>query len=214
MAKSVLENGKDELHRLAIPYKEYFGAMYITPDEMRKRIDLAGEIEDVMLWVFAYWLIAMDAEIPIAEIKADAKAKLTEVIAKNTKLDPYLEKHIADVVDEVIDATAEHTADNPDADGGYWTSSDRAMLIAENEANAFEEYGKYRDAKARGATKKTWITELDDKVRLTHTLAEGQTVDIDGLFSVGDSQMRFPKDTEYDPNPSEIVNCRCTCEYS
>ena len=198
----------------AIPYRQYFGEMYITPEEMRSRIRLAEEIEDVMLYVFAYWAIAASAELSIEELRQDAKEKMRSVLGKHTKIDSYLEQHIDNVIDEVIESTATHTAGLEESEAGYWLSSDRAMLIAENEANAFGNYVEYREAKARGKTKKTWITELDDKVRLTHTLEEGKTIDIDGLFFVGGSQMRFPKDTEYNPDASEVVNCRCTCEYS
>ena len=239
-----------------IPYRQYFGEMYITPEQMDSRIELAKEIEDVMLWVFAYWLIAADAGISKEELKQDAKDKLTSVIAKRTTLDPYLEKHIDQVIEEVVDVTEkrkkeeqeqeqeqEQSDEDDDVDkvledededkeksdnlersrtefglsedskGDYWTSQERAMLISENEANAFNNYIEYRKAKAEGKTLKTWITELDDKVRLTHTIAEGQTVDIDGLFLIGDSLMRFPKDVEYDPEPSEVINCRCSCIY-
>ena len=195
---------------LAKPYREYFGVMYIEPEEMRSRIELAEEIEDVMLWVFAYWIVAAEAEISKEELKQDAKDKLISVIAQHTKLDPYLEKHIDDVINEVVDTTEKH-AEETDTD--YWLSQDRAMLIAENEANAFENYVDYREARESGKTKKVWLTELDDKVRPTHEIAEGQTVDIDGLFLVGDSLMRFPMDTEYDADPSETVNCRCVCKY-
>lgn len=224
-----------------IPYREYFGEMYITPDNMKNRIRLAEEIEDVMLYVFAYWLITAEDELSEDELRRDAKDKLTSVIAKHSKLDEYLEQHINKVVDEVIDTTEKHTGrkkaqdaqgdvlqdetlalletstdteeDDEDAEKEYWTSRDRAMLIAENEANAFYNYEDYREAKLEGKTQKTWITELDDKVRLTHTLVEGKTVDIDGLFFVGDSLMRFPKDTYYDPSPKETVNCRCSVLY-
>lgn len=199
----------DELHRIT-PYKEFFGKMFITPKQMNSRIGLARDIEDVMLYVFAYWIIAAEDEISEMELRRDAKEKLTSVVAKHTKLDPYLENHIERVIDEVIDTTKKHTERN---ENDYWTSPERAVLISENEANSFENYIEYRDAKAGGKTKKTWITELDDKVRLTHELAEGQTVDIDGLFLVGGSEMRFPMDTQYDPDPSEIVNCRCSVEY-
>ena len=54
---------------VAIPYREYFGKMYIEPEEMRSRIELAEEIEDVMLWVFAYWIVAAEAEISKEELK-------------------------------------------------------------------------------------------------------------------------------------------------
>jgi NTP pyrophosphatase (non-canonical NTP hydrolase) len=230
-----------------IPYRDFFGAMYIEPEEMNERISLAKQIEDVMLWVFAYWIIAQDAGISKDELKQDAKDKLTSIISKRTKLDPYLEKHINDVINEVVDTTEKHAKKKEDEDEegdleqfltdddertideyispldsekpndssnkDYWTSRERAMLISENEANAFYNYEKYREAKIQGKTKKTWHTELDEKVRMTHTLAEGQTVDIDGLFLIGGSEMRFPKDTEHNPDPSEVVNCRCTCEY-
>lgn len=211
----------DKLHRL-IPYKEYFGKMYITPDQMNTRMELAEQIEDVMLYVFAYWAIAASAEISQEEIRQDAKDKMLSAIAKHTKVDEYLEKHIDKLIDEVIDTTAKHTGDQlslPDNESDnrnsadYWLSRERAMLIAENEANSFENYVEYRDAVTSGRTKKKWITELDDKVRLTHELAEGQTVDIDGLFLIGDSLMRFPMDTMYDPDPREIINCRCACRY-
>ena len=223
----------DELNRVE-SYREYFGKMLISPEQMRSRIELAEEIEDVMLFVFAYWLIAEEAEISIEEIKQDAKEKLTSVVARHTKLDPYLEKHINDVINEVVDVTEKRAKRNQDdldeeqevldefmkesEDGekkpkDYWTSRERAQLISENEANAFDNYKEYQEAKAEGKTRKTWLTELDDRVRLTHTLAEGQTVDIDGLFLVGDSLMRFPKDTEYDASPQETVGCRCVCKY-
>lgn len=229
---------------IPIPYRDYFGKMYIEPEEMESRIDLAKQIENVMLYVFAYWLVASDAGLPKDEVRADAKEKLRSVIAKRTKIDSYLEKHINKLIDEVIDTTEKHTRKKEDEDeesdieefmrefdvanaspsslvkelsgeseNGYWTSRDRAMLISESEANAFENYVAYRDAKAQGKTRKVWLTELDDKVRMTHTLVEGKTVDIDGLFLVGDSLMRFPMDAEYDPDPSEVVNCRCVCKY-
>lgn len=220
----------DEIKKLgrSIPYKEFFGKMYITPEQMNTRIDLARDIEDVMLYVFAYWIIAAETNNFTIEdeekLKQTAIDKLNDVIAKHTRLDPYLEDHIVKLVEEAIDATKKHAkkpAQNPNEDNGgddggkedYWTSRDRAMLISENEANAFENYIEYREAKESGKTVKIWQTELDDKVRLTHEIAEGQTVDIDGLFLIGGSMMRFPMDTMYDPLPEETINCRCSCRY-
>lgn len=198
---------------ISIPYHTYFGKMYINPEQLRNRVKLAEQIEDVMLYIFAYWVIAASAELPIEELKEDAKAKMTMVLARHTKIDEYLEQHIDKVIDEVIDTTVKQTADDAGGDIEYWISRDRAKTIAENEANAFENYVEYRDAATNGKTKKKWITENDDKVRMTHTLAEGQTIDIDGLFLVGESLMRFPMDTMYDPDPAETINCRCACVY-
>ena len=216
----------DELNRLGerkpkpIPYREFFGKMRISPAQMRERIELAEDIEDAMLFVFAYWLIREDLGYTDSDMRQMTKEKLTEVFDKYGKSDAYITKHIEDVSNEIIDATARHTrvdnaVDEPteSTETGYWTSLDRAMIIAENEANSFTNYTEYRSAKAKGYTKKRWLTELDDRVRLTHTLVESKTVDIDGLFLVGDSLMRFPRDNEYDPDPSEVVNCRCACVY-
>ena len=210
----------DELNKLnerkAIPYRDFFGKMRISPAQMRERIELAEDLEDAMLFVFAYWLIREDLGYSLDDMRRMTKEKFTEVFSKYGKPDAYIDKHIEDISNEIIDATARHTDKSEPAVGepaGYWTSLDRAMIISENEANSFENYTEYRNAKAKGYTKKRWLTELDDRVRLTHTLVESKTVDIDGLFLVGDSLMRFPRDAEYDPDPAEIVNCRCACVY-
>ena len=203
----------DELNKLG--YRGYFGKMLISPTQMRRRIGLAEDIEDVIFFLFEYYVIYDGAETELPELKADAKERLTSVVEKRMKVDPYIESHIDSVVDEIVDATKRHTDINSEIDDGYgyWTSTERAMLISANEANAFENYNDYRNAKANGKTRKRWITELDDRVRFTHTLVEGKTVDIDGLFLVGSSEMRFPKDDMYDPAPEEVINCRCAVEY-
>lgn len=217
LEKQVKKAKKKASLPISIPYKDYFGKMLIEPEQMETRIDLAKQIENVMLYTFAYWLLRADSDMSEQEIKQKAKEQLRSVIARHTALDDYLDEHIDDVIDEVWETTSKYAEDDEDAEDegakDYWTSRDRAKLISENEANAFENYIEYRDAKAQGKTKKVWLTELDDKVRLTHELAEGQTVDIDGLFFVGDSMMRFPMDTKYDASPRETVNCRCVCKY-
>lgn len=194
-----------------IPYKDFFGKMYISPKQMKSRIGLAEQIEDVMLYVFAYWSIAASVGITEDEIRQDAKDKMRLVLAKHSKLDSYLQKHIDKTVDEIIDTTIKHA--NIEDKSDYWLSRDRAMLISENAANSIDNYVDYREAAISGRKTKRWITEADDKVRITHEIAEGQTVDIDGLFLVGDSLMRFPMDTMYDADPKEIINCRCSVIY-
>lgn len=232
----------DELNKFS--YREYFGQMFTTTEQMRRRISLAEDIEDVIFFLLAYYAIYDGAELEIdsASVRADAKERLTTVVEKHMKVDAYVTNHINNVIDEVADVTEEHikkrrdinTAEDTNEElhilenGGfdwdaeeeseedeqfYWTSSERAKWISANEANAFENYNDFLEAKASGKTKKRWITELDDRVRFTHTLVEGETVDIDGLFFVGGSYMRFPKDAEYDPAPQEVINCRCTVEY-
>lgn len=202
--------------RKAIPYREFFGKMRISIAQMNLRIEIAEAFEDAMLYVFAYWLFREDLDLSEDDMKDLAKERLRAVYEKYAVLDEYLLIHLEELSNEIIDVTARHTDDDDD-DGDtpsdYWTSADRAQIIAENEANSFENYVEYKGAKSKGYTKKRWLTEKDDRVRLTHELVDEKTVDIDGLFLVGDSLMRFPHDTEYDADPSEIINCRCVCTY-
>jgi len=95
----------------------------------------------------------------------------------------------------------------------YWLSYRRAEDIAKSEANTFLNYTDYADAKDRGYTKKQWLTMLDDKVRQTHSEVEGDTIGIDEVFQVGNSQMRFPHDLASSPDPKEVIGCRCAVEY-
>ena len=42
---------------------------------------------------------------------------------------------------------------------------------------------------------------------------DGQEIDIEDAFLVGDSLMRFPKDIYYGASLEEIAGCRCVVEY-
>ena len=202
---------------IPIPYREFFGKMHIDPEQMEKRIALAEDIEREVLFIFAYWVIRADIELSVEQLKAELKERLYGVVESHTKMDDYIKAHIDEVADEIIDATArrddEIMLDESMGVQSYWLSTDRAMLISENEANSIENYDEYRWAKSKGFTHKRWLTELDEKVRDTHAEIEGKVIDIDGLFLVGTSLMRFPHDVEYGADPEEIINCRCACQY-
>jgi hypothetical protein len=60
---------------------------------------------------------------------------------------------------------------------------------------------------------KKWRTSLDESVRKTHQLAEGQVVLINEAFNVGGFQLMYPGDTEHGAPAEEIINCRCGLEY-
>lgn len=67
-------------------------------------------------------------------------------------------------------------------------------------------------AKANGATKKTWHTMMDDKVRDTHQPLEGVTIPIDAEFYTwdGDHAQQPSGFTKAENN----VNCRCILSVS
>ena len=117
----------------------------------------------------------------------------------------------ADVIGEDDDEVEEMM--EREAVYNYWLSINRAINIAQNEANTILNYTNYMDAKDRGCQFKTWLTMLDNKVRDTHEEIEGQKIGIDEYFVVGNSQMRFPHDLELAPDPEEVINCRCAVDY-
>ena len=140
------------------------------------------------------------------------KTPINHISVDKTLTNPTL------LIDQPIEASASpsHVDDSSDSnnqDYGYWLSYKRAEDIAKSEANTFLNYTDFVEAKERGATKKRWLTMLDDKVRQTHSDVEGETIDIDEVFYVGNSQMRFPHDLAESPDPKEVIGCRCAVEY-
>ena len=55
---------------------------------------------------------------------------------------------------------------------------------------------------------------LQLRERDTHIAMEGATVPIEQPFDVGGSFLMMPGDWSLDPDPAEVVNCRCWLTYS
>ena len=79
------------------------------------------------------------------------------------------------------------------------TETTRAM----NEANlqGMEKASKKLDIQ------KEWVATLDGRTRRTHGRADGQRVDLDKPFIVGNSKLMYPGDPS--GSPEEVINCRC-----
>src|SRR6056297_265740 len=61
---------------------------------------------------------------------------------------------------------------------------------------------------------KTWHAAQDDRVRYSHTVLNGQTVPMDGVFvSPIGSMMKHPGDTSLGASAADIVQCRCRMTY-
>lgn len=123
-------------------------------------------------------------------------------------VDDYITDYARQFANEVVRATFDHT------DEEYYLSKDRAMFVSECEANTALNYKEYKDAIKAGKTHKMWKDIGDKRERKTHLEVGGTTIPIRELFAVGDSLMLFPKDSSAGAASKEIVNCRCSIEYS
>lgn len=203
----------DELNQL----KAYYEVMDISDSDKKKRVELALDLFDA--FYFVLFMIATEfsvkpPEIPktertdvekpsdIQEYKESLRVRIEDVLSGT----PYEQDYIPRLVDEVIDTTFRHTDDE------YYTSKERALLIAQNESNSVLNYNDFLSAKDKGSKFKQWITEGDEKVRFAHAEVDYTRIPIDDFFVVGGEQMRYP----HDPTASadNIVNCRCTCKYT
>jgi uncharacterized protein with gpF-like domain len=95
-------------------------------------------------------------------------------------------------------------------------SSARAATIARTEthSSATDAFDTTIREKGIAIVSKTWWTAGDNRVRESHALLHGETVEMDETFDVGDSEMMYPGDDSQGADAGEIVNCRCSCLYN
>lgn len=196
----------DELNQL----RAYYEVMELPKKEKQKRIDLALELFDVFYFV----LLLIKADIKVGQEEAVKQTLSVEEYKQSLlmRLDdtlsgiPYEQDYIPRLVDDVIDTTMRHLDDE------YYVSQERALLIAQNEANTVLNYGDFLTAKENGNKYKTWITENDERVRFAHMEVDNVKIPIEDYFEVGGEMMRYPHD--YTASPQNVINCRCVCKYS
>lgn len=205
---------QDELNQIAIPYEQYFGEMGLSQSEIDRRIALAEALDDVFIMYFL--LIEsdrtlgreLDVNYYVDYITRNYEDVLVKFGIDTESKYPALPAHIKQAADEVVKQNKEKP------DDAWYTSDDRAMVIAENETNAICEYTEFQDAVDSGKTKKTWNTMVDFRVRHTHMELEGKTIPIMDRFVVGKYEMYQPKDTSLGAGMEEIAGCRCWCTYT
>lgn len=92
-------------------------------------------------------------------------------------------------------------------------SVERAESIARSELIAASNYGSLIGAQATGLQLlKYWIATMPStRTRPTHAAANGQTVPLNGSFTVGGAAARYPGDPLL--SPAQRVRCRCTVTY-
>lgn len=189
---------------------KYFEDMDITQSGKDKRIDFSTKMYDIILFVFAL-VKSMQESGYIDEqyIILQLTNRYFELIDDFSMQSQYIQDYVGIFARQTVDVTLEHLQDID----GYFMSNERALIIAVNEANTIFNYSDYDNAMNNGFTKKQWITEKDDKVRITHVEVDDSIVDINEPFVVGDSLLMFPKDTSLGASAEEVVNCRCSIKY-
>lgn len=194
-----------EQSTVIITYEEYFEPMVLTKWQRKKRIALAEELEDALFLLFLAWYYETD----IIEAQKEFTDKYIAAVEK------YDDVNLRDDFDEYITllAAALYESTLRNIDDPYFTSLDRAVYVAANEANTALNKIEFGEAKTDGKTMKTWHTEQDLRVRDTHVPLDGKTIPIDEYFKVGNSKMLYPKQVSLDVDIKEVVNCRCSVSY-
>lgn len=203
-------------NRRSEPYKEYFSKMSISDKEKQERIAFSQKMEKVVLYILALIETTIESgETKREYIQTQFYDKYLDVIASYMLIDTYIKQYSTDITKQIIDITFERlSSEDKSITDDYYLSNDRAMFISECEANSILNYRQYSKAVKSGKTKKKWIDVGDKRERKTHLEVGGITLPIDEPFSVGDSLLQFPKDTSLGASADEIVNCRCSIQYS
>lgn len=203
-------------NRRSEPYKEYFSKMSISDKEKQERVTFSEQMEEVVLYILALIETTIESgETNREYIQTQFYDKYLDVIASYMLIDTYIKQYTLGVTKQIIDATFERfSAEDKSIADDYYLSNDRAMFISECEANSILNYRQYSKAVKAGKTKKKWIDVGDKRERKTHLEVGGTILPIDEPFSVGDSLLQFPKDTSLGSSADEIVNCRCSIQYS
>lgn len=213
-------NNLEKSNRKVPSIKEYFKDMDITGVQRKEREKLADKLLDVMLFLFALVSLNKDKGIVLTEyeILAEFRVKFKAEISEIIHVDEYVERYINDITEKIVSTTLKEPDLEPNTDftsdegDNYALSDERALYVAENEANTVCNYKDYEEAIANGCKYKVWITENDQAVRKTHIPLHEKKIPIQDLFAVGNAFMRFPKDQLSD-DAREIVNCRCSIKY-
>ena len=182
----------DELNNFTLKLRGMFPDGRLPPRE-----EAAEEEEDIIDEMLDLFLLAY----------AQGNTVTNENLSSNWQ--PTLDDAMETVDAEVAGKTWRVRVEEYFSSGG---SVDDLIRIAETEVHRDANESALKTAKKAGATRKTWATMLDDRVRETHDYLEGVTVGIDDEF------ITFDGDRAVAPGMFELasnnVNCRCELVFS
>ena len=201
-------NALDQFRR-SEPYEEYFDKMSISDKQKKLRIAFSERMKEVILYVLSLIdTMVENEEVDQEYIENSLYDEYIAIVAVYFTVDSYISDYVRQFSHDVVQSTFDHIKEE------YYLSRDRAMFISECEANTSLNYKEYTDAIKAGKTHKTWKDIGDRRERRTHLEVGGTTIPIRELFAVGNSLMLYPKDNSHNPSAKEVVNCRCSIQYS
>lgn len=180
----------DELNRVDSEIRERFGDESLQKRDKRDEEDIIDELLDLFLLAYA-----MGNSVTNDNLSSNYEPSVDDVMKV--------------VNAEVAGKTWRERVEDYFSSGG--TGADIAR-IADTEMHRIANTAALDTAKRAGATSKTWVTMMDDRVRDTHDYLEGETVGIDDDFYTYDG------DHASAPGLFELaennVNCRCELLFS
>lgn len=177
-----------------------FDELNKLPSSLRKRfpdgkllVNDRSEIEDIIDELLDLFLLAYSTGNRVTEESL------------SSSWEPSLDDVMRIVDERVAGKTWRERVEEYFANEG---SVDDLLRIAETETHRIANESAWETATNCGASTKTWLTMLDDKVRDNHTFLEGQTIPVDADFYTPDGDhARAPGLFALPEN-----NCGCRCE--
>lgn len=140
--------------------------------------------------------------VDTSEYRAVVKSAVEQTAEKTAEL---INAKIARETEEPADIYA-RDIEGPDG------SKEWAATLARTAVTNASELTSHQLAEMTGLTTKRWMTRLDEKVRASHRVLEGQDQPLGGRFQTLNGVMLFrPGDPSAPLN--EIINCRCRLMY-
>lgn len=201
-----LNNLQKTTNRRVPSIDEFFKEMELPREKIEDRINLAYALRPVFTYLFlvASSMVAEGA-IDYVYLYEMVQRRYADAIEGYIPQDDKVKERIAMVSQEIVNTTIDKIND------AFYTSDDRATMIAENETNSLSNYEEVEEAIKSGCTMKRWVTMHDSHVRDDHAEVDGTEIPINEYFLVGSDEMMYPCDM--DASPEQTVNCRCVCEY-
>lgn len=209
----------DEINRFNTQIRERFGT---------EKLKFTDDLDDILDMMFDLFLLAyaMGNEATMENLgyllpEDTSKLKPTEEEIIKTLDEKVAGKTWRERVKEFFGkaekgeinlAPGQSGAENQDAESGVTNLTDAIIRIAETETHRIANTSALNTAKKIGATSKTWVTMMDDKVRDTHSPLESMTIPIDEDFYTWDDD--FAPAPGLFQLPQNNINCRCELIFS